>query len=903
MDNASKKTNDTLAPKLIKKSFTLLGEALTAVGRPLYLGLTYLVIVILFIAYVTGYISRTIPTSFSKLSNKLSRIIKKAFLATKSRQIYPEPKLRVISKKIKEAFPIILKLLGKYFLKITAWIFSLINKVSLTLLANYQKYSKKINKLKRVRLAKLASNLKSLQSRLISLTKPIRIKRRVIVILLTNTIFLIIGISYIFWSIILKDLPTPQDLVERKIEVSTKIYDRNNQLLYNIYENQNRTIVPLNRIPAHVRLATIAIEDAEFYNHPGFSVRGIIRAAIRNIKRGELTGGSTITQQLVKNALLTPEKTVIRKIREIVLSIKVELAFSKNEILEMYLNEVAYGGTSYGIQEASQVYFNKDVDQLTLGEAALLAGLPKSPTRFSPFGSNPNLAFTRQWEVLNLMEINDFITEEQKLSAEKESIDFAANKNDIKAPHFVMFIRQTLVDKYGEEVVAKGGLEVSTSLDLRIQNLAERVVREEVDKLTKLNVSNGAALVIDVKNNEILAMVGSKDYFDIENDGNVNLTTSLRQPGSSIKVVNYSYALSNGYTASSILSDNPITYNVPGQPPYSPRNYDNRFRGNLPLRNALAESRNIPAVKVLASYGVDKMIEQGRKLGITTWSDPSNYGLSLTLGGGEIKLVDLANVYTTIANYGTYRNVNSLLKVTNYEGKVLEERSCDEPGEQSLIAQSVDSQIGVYATDSAAKTFSEQKSNCQGKQVLDPRVAYLLIDILKDNQARSPAFGSNSLLVIPNHGEVAVKTGTSNDLRDNLAIGFNQKYLVAVWVGNNNNSPMSRIASGVTGATPIFHNIMKALLGSDENHQWTVPQNLVQVPTCPITGTLACQGCPIRVEWFLEESKPTKTCNFDYEKEKEDKKGKKAKPTIYLPSDRQGEILEPAIWIERENIY
>jgi len=659
-------------------------------------------------------------------------------------------------------------------------------------------------------------------------------------------IFILFCVS--FWYFILRGLPSPESLITRKVEVSTKIYDRNGVLLYTIYKDKNRTPVSLAEIPQHVRDATLAAEDAEFYNHIGFSVRGISRSLVRNIKKGELTGGSTITQQLVKNALLTSEKTLIRKVKELVLSIEVELSFSKDNIFEMYLNEVSYGGTAYGIQEASRLYFGKDVQDLSLAEAALLAGLPKSPTKFSPFGPNPDLAFERQREVLNLMAINGYIQGSTEEAALKEEISFAPNRIDIKAPHFVMFVRSALVEKYGEEIVEKGGLTVTTTLDYSIQKLAEETVANELRSLSGLKVGNGAALVLDPTTGEILAMVGSKDYFDTASDGNVNIVTALRQPGSSIKVVNYAYALGNGYTAASILDDSPVTFSVAGLPPYTPKNYDGRFRGRIPLRSALAESRNLPAVKVLASYGVGKMIEMGRNLGITTWTNPSDYGLSLTLGGGEIKLLDLARVYATIAAYGIRPEITSVLKVTDYKGRVLEKYSCEEP--------------------------------C-GKQVLDPRIAYVLTDILKDNAARSPAFGGNSALVIPGHPEVVVKTGTSNDLKDNLTFGFNQKYLVATWVGNNDNTPMSRVTSGVTGASPIFNKIMTGILKGTGSNSWDVPQGLDKVTVCASAGTLPCHGCPGRAEWFLAGTAPEKACIAEeMTKPKEEKNG--------------GAILEPA---------
>lgn len=655
--------------------------------------------------------------------------------------------------------------------------------------------------------------------------KPKRKRQKANLALLIPLIFILVFILAFYFSI-LKGLPSPKELSERSPEVSTKIYDRNGNLLYKIYKNENRTIIPLSQIPQNIRFATLAAEDAEFYNHPGFSIRGITRAIVRDIKTGSLQGGSTITQQLVKNVLLSPEKTVTRKIKELILSIEAEAIYSKDEIFEMYLNEVSYGGTAYGIQEASESYFGKEVRDLSLAEASLLAGLPKSPTTFSPFGSNPDYSFERQKEVLRLMVINKFITQEQADQAMNEKITFASQKTEIKAPHFVMYVRQLLVDKYGEEVVEKGGLEVKTSLDLPIQEVAEKIVKSEVDSLARLRVGNGAALVIDPQTGEILAMVGSKNYFDTKNDGNVNVLTSLRQPGSSIKVINYAYALSHGYTSASIIDDSPITYRTAGTTPYSPVNYDGKFKGKVSLRTALAESRNIPAVKVLASYGVQKMIELGRNMGINTWEDPSKYGLSLTLGGGSVKAIELAKVYSTLANSGKTPELTPILEVKNFKGQVLEESS-------PKLTQSI-----------------------------DERVAFLLTDILKDNNARAAEFGFNSSLVIKDHPEVAVKTGTSNNLRDNWTIGYNQNYLVLTWVGNNDNSPMSKVASGVTGASPIWNKIMTIILNGQPSIDWNAPKGVSKVNICSITGTLPCEGCPTKQEWFLDENRPSGHCVF-----------------------------------------
>lgn len=823
-------TNVYLAPKKILKSLVPLGRLLAFIGKPVYFVLSRTVIVVLFFVYITGYFTRVTLTNFFKFLLRLSVL----------------------------TFINLPKALGGFL----------------------KKQGPRVERLK-----KPARSLFGLPAKFLAWLKRTRLKLAIAALALF--IIAVAPAAYLFWNLIIKGLPSPRELTARNLEESTKIYDRNGILLYKIYENQNRTPVSLSRIPDHVKAATLAIEDAEFYSHPGFSIRGIMRATVRMLEKKEISGGSTITQQLVKNALLSPEKTLTRKLKEFVLAIQVEQAYSKDEILEMYLNEVSYGGTAYGIQEAARMYFDKDVNKLTLGEAALLAGLPKSPTQYSPFGPNPSSAFEREKEVLHLMKVNGYIKEEQEKEALSEKITFAANKIEIKAPHFVMYVRSALEEKYGKEVVEKGGLEVITSLDYQIQKLAERVISEEIEKLTPLNVRNGAAVVLNPQTGEILAMVGSKDYFDTKNDGNVNVTTSLRQPGSSIKVVNYAYALSHGYTPATIIPDTPVTFLVQGQPPYTPKNYEGGFRGNLPLRSAFAESRNVAAVKVLASYGVGNMMDMGKRLGITTWKNPENYGLSLTLGGGEVKLIDLAQVYAAVANYGKRPEITSILKVSNNKGGILEENHCIKV-KPPMVASAQELGFSVYASESGQAAQETNRQSCQGERVLDARVSYLITDILRDNKARTPAFGPNSALVIANHSEVAVKTGTSNDLRDNLTVGFNQKYLVAVWVGNNDNSPMARIASGITGAAPIFNKIMSALLASEENQEWKVPEGLVQAPICSLTGTLTCQGCPTKTEWFLQETVPTASCNPEYIK------------TLVGKEEEapEGEILEPAAHTE-----
>ena len=631
------------------------------------------------------------------------------------------------------------------------------------------------------------------------------------------------------WHFIFKDLPSPRQLSSYNFRVTSKIYDRNGVLLYKIYKDENRTPVKLESLPKIVILSTLAAEDNEFYQHYGISIKGIVRALVKDIRENKMEGGSTITQQLVKNTLLTPEKSIVRKLKEVVLAIQVESIYSKNEILQMYLNQIPYGGTEYGIQEAAQRYFNKNATDLTLTEASLLSALPKSPTKLSPYTDNPTNLLNRQKEILRSMLENSYISQGDYQKAYSEKLIFFKPQNPILAPHFVIFVRDLLEKKYGNKVLEAGGLEITTTLDLNIQAMVDSEINLELKKLTNYHVTNAAVIVANPKNGDILAMAGSKDFFNSDEDGQVNIVTSLQQPGSSIKIINYAYALGHGYQASTTINDAPITFSFKGSPPYSPKNYDGIFKGNLTLRSAFAQSRNIPAVKVLASYGVDKMIDLGREMGITTWTNPKNYGLSLTLGGGDIKLIDLAQVYSVVANYGNKVDFNPIEKITDNQNNVV-----------------------------------KKKVTASVKQIIDPRVAFILTDILKDNKARTPAFGQNSLLNIPAHKEVAVKTGTSNNLRDNLTIGYNQNYLVAVWVGNNDNSPMARVASGVTGATPIFNRIMTKLLENTTNHSWEVPNGLKKTIICFLYKKPDSEEVVVNkfTEWFLQEDGVVTGCNI-----------------------------------------
>ena len=702
-----------------------------------------------------------------------------------------------------------------YFLKVIAIIgrglLFLIKKISLTIASSSEKIEGLFLKIFSVK---------------VSLPK-INLKKRWLILVVILLFFSSSGLY--FYQTIIKDLPSPDQLSTRDPALTTKIYDRNGQLLYKIYRQQNRTLVYLEEVPSFLIDATVAAEDKEFWNHSGISLKGIVRAMLHNLSNPEKTpiGGSTITQQLVKNALLDSQKTWQRKVKEALLSILVETKYSKNEIIQMYLNEIPYGGTAYGIEEAAQKYFGVKTNQLTQAQAVLLAGLPASPTRFSPFGAYPTLAKKRQTQVLEEMVSTGFIDSEKMEEIKKTPLRFASQREEIEAPHFVFYVKDLLVSKIGQKMIEEGGLSITTSLDLDLQKKVEQIVADELNKLTGLHVGNGAALVINPKTGEILAMVGSKDYFDLENDGNVNVVLRSRQPGSSIKPINYTYALGLGFTPATIIQDNPITYQIPGQLPYSPKNYDGKFRGSVSLRTALGSSLNIPAVKILASYGVDKMIETGKKLGITTWEEGSRFGLSLTLGGGEVKMIDLAQAYSVFANLGEKVDINPIINITNH------------------------------------RQIFDKLTKTNKSQVIDPAIAFMINDILADNVARMPAFGANSLLNIPGE-KVAVKTGTSNDLRDNWTIGYTSNFLVAVWVGNNDNSPMSSVASGITGASPIWRKITDYLLNQYPDTGWEKPNNVVSINICKTTGTLPCSGCPnIGQEYFLEKFTPKKSCFFE----------------------------------------
>lgn len=654
-----------------------------------------------------------------------------------------------------------------------------------------------------------------------SLLMKIKKQRSFQVALLLIVVAILAILIYLY-----RQLPSPNNLTTNEnFPVSTQVFDRNGTLLYEIYGNENRIPIKIDDLPEYVMQATVAIEDKKFYSHHGLDLTGLLRASLKNFSSGSMQGGSTITQQLVKNALLSNEKTLQRKIKEAVLAIMTEVLYSKKEILEMYLNYISYGGTAVGIETAANKYFNKSAKDLSLAEASLLAGLPQSPTVYSPFGSNPEKGRNRQKEVLRRMVEDKYITAEEADAAGNEVLNFAIKRDDIKAPHFVFYIKDLLYAKYGEKMVETGGLRVKTTLDLDLQEAAQASLSSEVNKLASLKVGNGAAIVAKPNSGEILAMIGSKDYFNNQADGQVNVTLSLRQPGSSIKPLMYATTFAQKtLNPGSMLLDVPTCFRVAGQKDYCPKNYTGAFMGPVTIRQSLGNSLNIPAVKALATVGIETFINQAKLMGINTWTDPANYGLSLTLGGGEVKMIELAEAFGVLANQGVRVPLTGILEISDYRGEVLEKYD----------PESAKSDLSYLTENELADT------NGVAKRVMERAPAYLTSHILQDNNARQNAFGTNSELVIKNK-IVSAKTGTTNDLKDNWTVGYTPEYLTIVWVGNNDSKSMSYLASGITGAAPIWHDIMEYIL-KDKETIWPDKPADVKIGNVCLTGMPSQMG-------------------------------------------------------------
>ncbi len=640
---------------------------------------------------------------------------------------------------------------------------------------------------------------------------------------------LIIAFLFIYYS---RQLPDPNRLLGRNVPESTKIYAKDESLIYEVHGEIKRTLVNLDQISPDLKNATIAAEDKNFYKHSGISITGLARSLIIDIiYREKRQGGSTITQQFVKNAILTRDKSFIRKAKEIIIAIEMEARFSKDEILKMYLNEIPYGRNAYGIEAASLTYFNKHANELTLAQSAYLAALPQAPSYYNPSGPNFDDLQARQKYILSQMEELGYINKEQKESALNEEVKFETIKTAIVAPHFVQYVENYLAEKYGETSLQEGGMKVYTTLDPKLQEIAEKAVTEGSKKNLAANGHNAALVAIDPKTGQILAMVGSKDYFgESEPAGcvqgktclfepNVNVATSLQQPGSSFKP--YAYVTAFGrdfkYNPASMLMDVKTDFGD-----YSPNNFNLSQNGPVSMRKALAGSLNIPAVKTIALVGADNVVKTAKDLGID--APFKDCGLALVLGGCDVKLVDHTAAYGVFANQGKRVEKTAILKVVSQQGETLEE-------------------------------YKEKSS-----QVLDPQAVYELVSIMSDNNARSYVFGGNSALTLGASRPVAAKTGTTQDIRDGWTVGFTPSLVAGVWVGNNNNAPMKRDA--VLTAGPIWNQFMREALAGTPVEQFNKPDQIKTISVDSISGLLPTQHTPeTKSDVFADYAVPTKYDN------------------------------------------
>ncbi len=585
-----------------------------------------------------------------------------------------------------------------------------------------------------------------------------------------------------------RDLPRPERYTDRPTAEPTKIYDRDGKnTLYVIHGEEKREVIDIEEVPDHFINTLLTAEDSNFYEHIGIDFQGILRSILLNFQAGRtIAGGSTISQQFVRSALLTPERKVMRKIREIILTLELERRYSKEEILEFYLNQIPFGSNAYGIESAAQIYFNKSSTELTLAESATLVSLIPAPSYLSPYGNNLEELLRRKNRLLERMHLSDLITAEELEEAKEEELVFHQPKDYLRAPHFVMYVKEILETKYGDDFLEEEGFSVYTTIDFELQKKAENVIKERMNSLRNHGAYNAAMVVIDPKTGDILAMVGSADYFqeplpsgcrpgvDCKFDPFTNVTTRNRQPGSAFKPFVYATAFENGYSGENVVVDEMTNFGTPSNP-YIPRNYDGLFRGEVTLREALAQSLNVPSVKVLKDFaGLRKSVENARKFGINLAYSPDFYGLPLVLGGGDVKLLEMTSAYGIFATEG-YRNTPVFIsKIIDKDNNIIE------------------------------------KNTNTSRRVLQPSVAKEITSILQDNESRAPVFGWNSPLYFPFH-EVAVKTGSTQNFRDAWTIGYTKDIVVGVWVGNNDNSSMIN-APGVTTAAPLWRSFIESTL-------------------------------------------------------------------------------------------
>ncbi|MGE5263370.1 MAG: penicillin-binding protein 1C [Acidobacteriota bacterium] len=656
-------------------------------------------------------------------------------------------------------------------------------------------------------------------------------RKRTLLLALTVGVLALAGFAFIKLA---GDLPAPDALITRSSPDATKIYDRNGRLLYEILDPRagRRTRLTLNQISPNLQRAVVAVEDANFYQNPGVEVAGWLRAAVMNLRAGRIVaGGSTITQQLARDLLLSREehdsRSYTRKMREAFLALRLNQAYTKDQILEMYLNEMYFGELAYGAEAAARTYFGKSARDLDLAESALLAGMLQSPAAYDPL-VDLDAATARQRIVLGLMVKHALITDAQAALAQSEPLHFvsAAQASTIHAPHFVIYVRSLLEARYGAEIVNHGGLRVITTLDLNLQERAEDIIRQQLAELTRrtreegapdYNVHDAALVALDPATGQVLAMVGSADYFDEQIDGAVNVALANRQPGSAIKPVTYATAFNRDYAPATVVSDVPTSFLTKEHQPYEPQNYDRIWHGPISLRQALATSSNMVAVKVLDHVGLDAMVATAKSLGISTFEDSERFGLALTLGGGEVKLIELTSAYAAFANQGNRVDPVAILSVNG--------------NRSSAPVNPLPTQVS-------------------------PQVAYLITSILSDNSARIGAFGEDNVLELSR--PAAAKTGTTTDFRDNWTVGYSPDLAVGVWVGNADNTPMYKI-SGITGAGPIWHDFMEEALRSRPVRPFNRPEGLVDVEICDSSGLVPTDDCPRRrTEVFIAGTEPVR---------------------------------------------
>ncbi|MCR4326560.1 MAG: transglycosylase domain-containing protein [Candidatus Roizmanbacteria bacterium] len=672
---------------------------------------------------------------------------------------------------------------------------------------------------------------------------------------------IILFLGVLFW--ITKDLPTPDSIITNA-KYSTTILDRNDKVIYEVFQDKNIVPITYDELPKDLIQATISIEDKDFFKHGGFSIGGIFRALLRDIFLGKAEGGSTLSQQLIKNTLLTSEKSLVRKTKEFILAIELERRYTKEQILEMYFNQTPYGGTTWGVGSASQYYFGKKPAQLTLLQSAILAGLPQNPSIYSPFIGEKDAYIHRTEQVLRRLREDKYITKEaeEELVAQLPKVKFVGKGSAIQAGHFVFYVKDQLDNVLANDALLQKGLVIKTTLDLDLQKQAEKIVKEEVLKAKGLNITNGALVAMDPKTGEILAMVGSLDYNN-EEFGKFNVTTAKRQPGSTLKPFMYALAFENNYTPSSILMDVSTEFysGSSTEKPYKPENYDGKYRGPVQFRFSLGSSLNVPAVKLLAQIGIRPFLQKLSDAGLTTLEPTDetmrNVGLSLVLGGGDVRLIDLASAYTSLANSGTGVSPLSIREVRDYRNRLI---------------------------------YKPQKPAT--KKVFTAESTFLVSHILTDNNARSLTFGTYNNLVVSGK-TVAAKTGTTDDKRDNWTAGYTKDIVIVTWVGNNDNSKMNpALASGVSGAAPIWNRVMSYALSKDyQDNILAKPSDVEATSIDGFFGGTPKDGYPTRSEYFIRGTEPKEVSPF-YKKVKVSKStGKKANDVEIAKGDYEEKDL------------